>query len=406
MNKKDFSRERKQTFPGTILFLLNNLTKSVSLEIMNFVNHIRQYDSTQKVFTQSAFSQMRKKIKPEVFIHLIKVLVDEFYTDNDNVKTILNNFRVLAIDGSSINLPRTKELQEIYGVLPHSDIVQAKISVVYDVLNRIAINAIISPSNANERTQALELIKDCKKGDLLIYDRGYPSFDFIYAHVESDLDYVMRVKRDLNNQVKSFISSGKKSLVTEFNASDRLIYADNSFSKESKIKVRLVRVELGNNNIEVLVTSLLDEQEYKHEIFKELYFHRWKIETYYNELKSKLRIEVFSGYSNISILQDFYSTILVSNLQSIVTQEVNDELPQNRKYQYKVNTSKSYGVLKNRVIDLLLSRGCMDKAYEEIKILFMQNLIPIRPGRTSPRKIQKNRVKAHNKSPENHKINT
>lgn len=405
MDKKYFSRERKQSFSGTILFLLNFLTKSVPLEILNFVKYISQYKPEQNNFTQSAFVQARNKIKPEVFVHLNEVLVDEFYTENDSLKKWNNKFRLLAVDGSNFNLPKTKELEQIYGTITNTNVVQAKVSVLYDVFNKIAINTIVSPLSANERSQAIELIKDCKQDDLLLYDRGYPSFDFIHTHIESNLDYVMRVKVELNNQVKNFIASGKESVITEFSPNHRIDLTEKPYDKDTKIKVRLVRVDLGNENVEVLITSLLDEQEFKNDIFKELYFHRWKIETYYNELKTKMRVEIFSGHSNISVLQDIYSTILVSNIQSIIIQEINDELPQDRQYEYKINTSLSYAFMKDKVISLLFSKQSMKRTKKELKILFLQNTIPIRPGRSMPRDLEKSRLRRNNKSPKNQKIN-
>ena len=149
--------------------------------------------------------------------------------------------------------------------------------------------------------------------------------------------------------------------------------------------------------IEVLATSLENEKLYKNEIFKELYFERWKIETYYDELKNKLKIEEFSGYSNQSILQDFYATLLVSNIQSLIVEELNGELQEkkgSKKYYYKVNTSLSYGFLKDRILSLLFSKDNINEPMKELKTLFRAHLIPIRPYRTNERNIGKYRARA------------
>jgi hypothetical protein len=44
--------------------------------------------------------------------------------------------------------------------------------------------------------------------------------------------------------------------------------------------VRLVTVTLNTGEYEVLVTSLADELTYPNELFKELYYLRWGIETF------------------------------------------------------------------------------------------------------------------------------
>ena len=69
-------------------------------------------------------------------------------------------------------------------------------------------------------------------------------------------------------------------------------------------------------------------------------------------------MEYFSGYSKVSILQDFYAAIFVSNVQSLIVGEINDELHERTgtKYEYKVNSNLSYGFLKNRIITLFFSQ--------------------------------------------------
>ncbi len=49
----------------------------------------------------------------------------------------------------------------------------------------------------------------------------------------------------------------------------------------------MVRVILDNGEIEVLVTSLFDQAHYPSHEFKELYYRRWGIETFYSILKEK-----------------------------------------------------------------------------------------------------------------------
>jgi hypothetical protein len=39
----------------------------------------------------------------------------------------------------------------------------------------------------------------------------------------------------------------------------------------------------------------------------------------------KLKVENFSGYSKHSILQDFYAALFVSNIQSMLVEEINQE---------------------------------------------------------------------------------
>jgi hypothetical protein len=65
--------------------MINFLTKSLSIEIANFLSFLKRKDIDHATFSKSAFVQARKKIKPEVFKHLNQRIVEEFYTDNSGV---------------------------------------------------------------------------------------------------------------------------------------------------------------------------------------------------------------------------------------------------------------------------------------------------------------------------------
>jgi hypothetical protein len=123
-------------------------------------------------------------------------------------------------------------------------------------------------------------------------------------------------------------------------------------------------------------------------------------------LKNKLKVEVFSGYSNQSILQDFNAAIFISNVQSLIVSDLEDEIEEqtkNRKLTYKVNTNLSYGFLKNKIISLFFSNTDMEDIVNQLKILFKQELVPIRPNRSSKRNIGKYRRREKPKVTKNQK---
>ncbi|HLS11623.1 MAG TPA: IS4 family transposase [Flavobacteriaceae bacterium] len=408
VSKEHFTRNRKQRFPILLLFMLNFLKKSLALEIENFIGLFSPNPDSK--FTKSAFVQARKKIKPEVFDRLSQVLLNEFYTDNEPAIKLWKGFRLLAIDGTRMTLPITNELKRIYGETKNQHdtvLVQARCSVIYDVLNKYVLDGIIGPTKRGERDLALTHLEHCKSKDLIIYDRGYPSYDFIHQHLKRNLDYLMRVKLSFSKVVKDFEKSGKKSLVVEMYPGKNTKISDKEYTRNSAIKVRLIRIELGKGNVEILMTSLLNSKLYPTGQFKELYFKRWGVETFYDEFKNKLKVEHFSGYSNQSILQDFKATLFVSNVQTLIVSELEDELKENnqgKKYDYKINTNISYGLLKNRIVALFFDEKSTEtNIVEELKVLFKSHLVPIRPDRKLERKPGKYRARIKPKIPKNQK---
>ncbi len=402
INPTDFSRNRKQSFAGTIVFMINLISKSLAIEIENFVSFCNDSCSEQDIqqFTKSAFVQYRKKIKPKVFKHLSNLIVSEFYTDNELSVKLWNGFRLLAVDGSRLALPRTEDLKLYYGETKNQNqtgVAQARVSVLYDVLNNYVLDGRISPLKIGESKLAIAHLKKCKDNDLVIFDRGYPGFPLIYQLNKKKVDFVIRVKVSFSNLTQSFYNSGLVSTIVDIKSGQKNSFKGMPFTKKSTVKIRLVRVELGNGNVELLMTSLLDEEEYKSEIFKKLYFQRWKVETFYDELKNKLKVEYFSGYSKQSILQDFEASLFISNVQSLIVGEINDELQHNKsktKYQYKINTALSYGILKNKIVALFFNQSEQEYLVENLKQIFKKHLVPIRPGRKEPRNYGAYRRKA------------
>lgn len=362
-----------------------------------------------KPFTKSAFVQYRKKIKPDLFKHLSSAIVKEFYTDNELGVKLWKGFRLLAVDGSRLTLPYTKELKEIYGETKNqkqTGVVQARVSVLYDVVNNYVIDGILSPLKIGEHALAQEHLKSVNKNDLVIYDRGYPSFNLIYEHHKLQSNFLIRAKVGFNNLIKEFVKSEKTSQIVDIKPGKNISLTNKEYDKNASIKVRLVRVELPSGQIEILITSLLNSRKYSNKIFKELYFKRWGVETFYDELKNKLKVEHFSGYSNQSILQDFYAALFVSNVQTLLVSEIIDEINQETKgaqYEYKVNTNLSYGFLKNRIIHLFFLGNDLDDKINELKFLFKKHLVPIRPNRKNTRDVGKYRKRLKPKVTKNQK---
>jgi hypothetical protein len=149
----------------------------------------------------------------------------------------------------------------------------------------------------------------------------------------------------------------------------------------------LIRVVLDDGTIEVLATNLFDQQKYPYIEFKDLYFKRWGIETRFGSFKNQFQLEAFSGQKVETILQDFYATIFLSNLQEIISkpsQEKVKERTSGCKYSYQINRNTAIGLMKNRVIDILLSDDS-ENSLIQLQNLFAQYVQPIRPHRKVPR---------------------
>ena len=150
------------------------------------------------------------------------------------------------------------------------------------------------------------------------------------------------------------------------------------------------------------MTTLLDQAVFPTAIFHGLYGKRWGSETYYDVVKNILEIENFTGTSVLSVRQDFYATVLTSNIQGVIQWELQEEIETEnrsatRKYQYRLNKNVSIGLLKDTLVTLLMDQGDLQAFYTEMKDQMKRHRVPIRPGRRRPRTRKTRRKYAMNK---------
>jgi hypothetical protein len=392
-SNKDFTRQRKLPFPKLVLFMLNIVKQSLQKELTEFYLNF----STEKNITNSAYSQSRMKLNYTAFIELNDAIIKEFYTDNDF--KLWRGFRLLGIDGSRIQLPFSVEILESFGYAKNGSNVivpMAQTSFCLDLLNQMIINSELNRYETSEYDLALKSIEKCDMKDLLIYDRGYGAIWFMLYHQIKKRDFIIRMRRNSIKEIAEFFNSEEKSKIIEItelheNTEKQIKRMGIEFTA---FKIRLVKVILDNGEVEVLATSLLDEEKYPNEEFKDIYFLRWGIETEFDHLKNHLMIENFTGLSTLSIAQDFFANEFVANMQQIIIRDVEDELKEEKKdakYEYKVNRNLSIGFMKDRIIDLITTKNDdeKDRKLEELKRLFKINPTPIRKGRKFPRIFKK-----------------
>ena len=248
-------------------------------------------------------------------------------------------------------------------------------------MNKIAIDSILGYSKAYEVDLAEEHLSYAGSNDLVLLDRNYTSYRFLSYMRMRGIDFVCRCSRkSFKAAQEMFEGKGRDSqIVTLFPPN---IKETRELGLPTQIKVRFVRLKLDTGETEILVTSLIDEDLYITSDFKELYNLRWGIETFYSIVKTRLSLENFTGKSAESVKQDFYATIYITGLESILTSGVNKELEEKTsnpdikkraENKQKVNKAVSFNAIKNNVFDLLYSEIDIDIVVEKLEALFRMN---------------------------------
>lgn len=398
--KSDFSRERKLPMKKVVALIINFLKRSLSIELREFFDFI---DEAESNCTKGAFCLQRVKLKPQFFQFWNHLLVEKFYHHYQDAAKRWKGFRVMGVDGSTNYLFGKSDIIQHFGFIKNQhanvQVPMARILQIQDVLNELVVWGGIYPIGISERQIMYQNVARLSPDSVTLFDRGFPSYTLMYLLInqEQPCHFVMRCRRDFNNQVSAFVSSSKWSKTTTLKPNDKAIEQLRAqgyiVTPHTEIKVRMVKVILSTGEIEVLLTNLYDTKLYTTEDLKELYFMRWKVETSYGKQKNQLQMEIFSGHKVISIEQDYYACLFISNLQSLIEKQSETYIKQisaSRKYNYKINKNVSWAAMKNNIVNLFLTQNT-ESILLYLQNTFEKNLEPIRPGRSFPRirKIKK-----------------
>ncbi len=369
---------------------------SVKASTQNALERYFEKTDEDVFITQQSFSEARQKLNVSTFIELFVMTVKLAY---EGFFETWHGYRVMAIDGTKLALPSDELLRKYYGTAGAGNTsVTAQGSTLYDPLNKVVVDALIEPISTDERTLASRHIDHlCNLGkfvkELMIFDRGYPSFELIEKLRKNKINFLMRVRTKFNQEIDAQTKP------------DGFVYLKKKGHED--IKVRVVKFQLPSGETEVLITDLWDKRM-GIKVFKELYFMRWPVETKYDEVKNKLEIENFSGRTVLAIEQDFYATMYLANIAAAAYWEAQEQVDAERaekknKYQYHVNVNHEIGVLKDRLILALLEDDDEKRSKQVRKILWLlaKRVSPVRPNRSVARKSSSRDSKFHHNQKSN-----
>ena len=338
-----FTRSGKLSFQNLIYFILQSVHKSISINYSQFLD---SFSSEIPPFvSKQAVSKARQGISHEVFIELFRLSVEQFYTQSSYLHT-WNGFHIYAVDGSTIQIPESQENYKIFGGNPNQTAKVsplASVSVLYDVMNDILVDVSLHSYRQNERESAKAHMNFLPgfSDSITVFDRGYPSEDMFRFLNSKGILFLMRVPKKFKKAI--------------FEKED-VVFTYPAHGDKEPLTLRSVHFLLEDGSTEYLVTNLMPEQ-IPSEKFSELYRLRWGVESKYRELKNRLEIECFNSIKPVSVRQEFFAAMYLSNLAAIVKRKSDSMIADsvNNRHDYQSNRSYILNRIKCNIIVLLRS---------------------------------------------------
>ena len=322
-----FTRERKMVQKEYTAYILTQRGCNDYIESIRFFT--RMLSDGFKTISPQAIGKQRMYLDYQVFVDMYESFIDGLYHRFSGFSKY-KGYIVCACDGSIFDLPNVTLTREEF---PDDDEdllkpkrIRARVSCFLDVNSHHILTSRIVERNISEIDLAIMHLDNLKerfdiKNFISVYDRGYASIRLMLKLMDLNSKFLIRLPKNVfKHQISKMISNDE---IIEVNLTKgRLKKVIEPELKElaeniGSLKIRIVLVDIGNDELEILATNLTRD-EFSIDELKELYGQRWSIETGFDKLKNIVDIEAFSGHRRRIIEQDFYAHIFLYNLATTI----------------------------------------------------------------------------------------
>ena len=214
--------------------------------------------------TASAYCQARQKLKPELFAYLNEQVCRDFYhlAGAEGELRLWRSHRLLACDGTYLTLPDNADTGAHFTLQTNQfDLayrVQALCCVLYDLRNDLGLAGALSKRQGEKKLLFSELWQATEPADVIVLDRHYADYAVLAYAKASNRELVVRLPAGRFAAAREFWQSSAREQIIEVKCPLSAREFVNKHALAKKLRLRLIRVELDNSEIEVLMTTLLD----------------------------------------------------------------------------------------------------------------------------------------------------
>jgi len=268
----------------------------------------RGWRGSWQVPTTAAITRARAKLGPEPVKALFAAACRPAATA-ETVGGFYRRWRLVAVDGTTFDLPDTMSNAEFFG-RPGSGrgsgaYPQARVTAIAECGTHAIFAAATGPLATGETVLAQRLFSALRSDMLLLADRGFLSFDLWQQAAATGADLLWRVKAVAVLPVIEQLDDGSY-LSHIFAARDR--------RHSDPITVRAVEYTMpGQDTVYRLITTILDPAAAPALDLAALYTQRWEIETSLDELKTHQGqpAMVLRSQTPAGVEQEIYGFLLV-----------------------------------------------------------------------------------------------
>lgn len=262
--------------------------------------------------SKSSISEARQQIGPQVMSQLFHLVARPLATEQ-TPGAFLNGLRLMAVDGTTFDLPDTEANARVFGYPgtragTEASFPKARLVLLVEAGTHLITDALLSPYRIGERRKALKLLRSVEPGMLLMWDRGLHSFKMVKATQERGGHFLGRVPKNVKFEVVQTFEDGS---FLSWIAPDR----KSKKKGAERTPIRVIEYTIKEKGVEQtyrLITDLMDTTAFPALLLAQEYHQRWEVENTLDEFKTHLngrKTPIRSKYPR-GVVQEIYGWLL------------------------------------------------------------------------------------------------
>lgn len=311
------------------------------------------------------------------------------------------NLRLMAVDGFVVDVADTAELARIFG-RPGSGrsagaFPQVRVLALCEVGTHILWKCLLKPIRRAEIVMVQTLLRFLAPDMLLLWDRGFLSYDNVAQVLFQGAHVLARIKKNLVFIERKRLPDGSYLVKLYRSAKHRRHDQDG-------LALRLIEytfhdpARTGSGQRHRLLTTLLDWRQDPAKTLIELYHERWEEELAFDELKTHQRQRpVLRSRTPAGVIQEIYGLLLG---HYVVRRLMCDAAAPTQLPPLRLSFTATLKILRCRLPECPRSEAGRQRWYKDLLAEIAEEVLPQRRDRINPRVIKCKMSKWLKKRPE------
>jgi Insertion element 4 transposase N-terminal/Transposase DDE domain len=312
--------------------------------------------------------------------------------------------RLMAVDGFVVDLPDTPDNDRVFGRPGNQKspgaFPQAQVLGLVEAGTHVFWRWLIKGCQVGEFRMLKPLLKKLQSGMLLMWDRGFTSFELVKQTLDRKAQLLAHWKNNRILPPRRVLSDGSYLARIYANDSDRR-------ADRNGIDVRIIEYTLddparpGCGEKHRLLTTLLDEKLHPALTLVELYHVRWEEELAIDELKThEMERPVLRSQTPAGVVQEIYGLMLGHYVVRTLMCEAAGRVPTSP---LRMSFTGTLKILRCRLPECPQSPKARQQWWNRLLEEITEEQIPCRRNRINPRVIKRQQCQWPTKRPHHRK---